>query len=239
MPRARPETTVTPSCPSHVPAPWQSGRRRAGLRAPTIATIGRSSRSNPPLAVSSGGASSSWAKRGWGPWRDQVSRAEPLDRLDLAFEPVSRKTRDLASAASCEIRNGGERRLGGAEAEHQLAVGDRSDARRADEPQPIDQVGRQAHAFLPDPRFLAARQAPRYFRDASRSPVAQSRAASGTGPLPRHCSGQRRAGRSGHAGHRADPHDQQQPHPQGGVNQCCGQESGDISRAGSQRPCRP
>ena len=65
MPRARPETTTTPRLAQRQ-ASWRAKRQAAAeaLRAPTIATAGRSSSARSPLTISAGGAVSSSASSG-------------------------------------------------------------------------------------------------------------------------------------------------------------------------------
>ena len=59
IPRASPDTTTTPSSPKSCARPRANRQAAAlALRAPTMATIGRSNRDRSPRTVRSGGASS-------------------------------------------------------------------------------------------------------------------------------------------------------------------------------------
>ena len=78
----------------------------------------------------------------------QIPRAELLDPRDLALGLARRsRSRRLAAAAPRKVGNGVERRRRAAEARDQLAIGDRPDAGRADQPQAVDQIFDQAFAL--------------------------------------------------------------------------------------------
>ena len=171
-------------CPRSCASPRAKRHAAAeALRAPTIATHGRSSRPSSPLAISSGGASSSSAsKPRIEPLPErQVARAERLDRAR------SRARRRLGCRARALARRRARARSGtaasaaarAAEARDQLAKGDRPDAGRADQPQPVDQVVGQAFA-LPMRGSVPALQPDGCSRGASTAPAARNRAALGT-----------------------------------------------------------
>ena len=68
----------------------------------------------------------------------QPPGAELLDPLDLALGMVAAvELRRLAPAAPGEVGNRGQRRSGATEARDQLAIGDRPDAGRPDQPQAV------------------------------------------------------------------------------------------------------
>ena len=72
---------------------------------------------------------------------DDVARAELLDPFDLPLGiGAAEQARRSPAAAPGEIGHRGQRRRGIAEPREQLAKSDRADARRTDQPQPIDQV---------------------------------------------------------------------------------------------------
>jgi hypothetical protein len=71
----------------------------------------------------------------------QVSRPQLLDARDLPLGLIGReKYRRLSAAAARQVGNGRKRGLRGTEAGDQLAVGDRPDPGRTDQPQAVREV---------------------------------------------------------------------------------------------------
>ena len=145
IPRARPETTTSPSRPRSCASPRAKRQAAAeALRAPTIATAGRSSRPRSPLAdqqrrrvleLGQQARVEPLAKR-------QIARAELLDRARSRARHRPRSTIRGALPPPRRARSGSaaSAAAGAAEAREQLAEGDRADARASDQPQPVDQV---------------------------------------------------------------------------------------------------
>ena len=152
MPRARPETTTAPAAPRPCASPRAKRHAAAeALRAPTIATAGRSSRPSWPLTdqqrrrvfdlgeqrrIEALAEDRCSARRASRPARSRARRRRR--RTGCGARPPPRAARS-GIAASAAARD--------AEARKQLAIGDRPDVGRADQPQPGDQVGAQALPF--------------------------------------------------------------------------------------------
>ena len=142
------------------------------LRAPTMATAGRSKTAALPFTASSGGGSSMRREQ------RRIVRLADADeaRADAFGRPPVRasasptcgmRTTRLAPPRLRQFRQHLQRRFGRAEVVDQVAEGGRADIRRADQPQPVDPlpVAAVADVRLPcrsplgsDPRFRPGQQ---------------------------------------------------------------------------------
>ena len=231
--------TISSTATGDGPSSFRS--RRAGRARPRPATPACSSGTQRLATCPSVGRTASitsaalWIKRR--AVADQLVAA--LRARSSGERGAASSTRRAAPAAPREVGDGGERRAGAAEAQQQLAKGDRPDAGGADQPQPVEQVG--AHALARPTRGSVAGLEPAgYSRDASRSTSKAKPSSIGNSrSSPTDRRGQRRAGRRRHPRDRRNAHRDQQrrPTPPHRPAPRCG-SSGTGCRARSPPPCR-